>query len=390
MTFLSPVRRTIQHLSPVFHVKHPQKNHRRALVVLLGAVMLFSTACVGIASPTGWPGLSATEDGVIITQVDEGRVAALDAADGRQLWLFPDELPGGAIDPNNTDIELGATYATPVIDGNAVYLVSYEGLVVRLQFDEDRIEVNWYTQLVAEVVATPVLQDGTLYVATDTGALILIDAETGAVEARHNVSSGRIWGQPVVDSETVFLSDLDERSTFALNSADGGIIWETGLGASPADLVRDNGLLIVGSFDSALHALDLATGEERWRFDGNGWFVGPPLVTEDTLYAATMRGAVYALDREGNERWSFTLEDAEVRASPLLLDGTVVVATREGTIVGLDAQTGAQQWSSPVEGAHINAHGLVLDSSIFYVTTNHELLRVDASSGAVQRFTVAR
>jgi outer membrane protein assembly factor BamB len=361
------------------------------MVALLAALALLSTACATIGSANGWPALAVTSDGVLITQVDEGRVAAIDPADGRQLWLFPDQLPGGAIDPANEDIELGATYATPVIDGNAVYLVSYDGLAVRVDIDENRIEVGWYAALVQEVVATPVLSEGRLYIATDDGDVAVLNTESGAIEQQYALSAGRIWGRPALDGGTLYLSDLDGRATMALDIASGAIIWETGLtAASPADLVQDGDQLIVGSFDRALHALDVTTGEERWRFDGDGWFVGPPLVDGDTLYAATMRGTIYALDRTGTEVWSYEMDGEEVRAAPLLVNGTVVVATRDGLAVGLDAETGTQQWESPIEGAKVNAHGLLLDSDIYYITTDHELLRVDASTGAVQRFSVAR
>ncbi len=379
----------------MFHVKHKRQAPRLGRFGLLTAIAvfgIFASACVGIATADGWPGLAQTDDDFLVTQVDRGRVAAIDPTDGRQLWLFPDQLPGGAIDPANDDIELGSTYATPVIDGNAIYLVSYDGLAVRVEVSDGRIEVAWYAELNEEVVATPLLANGTLYVPTDTGAVISLDAETGGIERRFPVSNGRIWGQPVLQGNVLYLSDLDERATFALDLDTGSVLWEQGLTASsPADLVLDGNLLIVGSFDRALHALDItAGGDERWRFQGDGWFVGPPRINGETLYAATMRGTVYALDRNGNEIWSYTVEDEEFRASPLLIDDVVVVASRDGLVLGLDADTGAQRWESIVEGVGVNAHGLQLNSSVYFITTDHELLRVDATNGAVQRFSVAR
>lgn len=372
----------------VFHVKHRLK--RVLLSVALGGTALLASACATIGSAGGWPALAATDDGMVVTQVGGGRVAALDPSSGSRLWLFPDELPGGAIDPEDDDIELGATYAAPVVDGNNIYLVSYDGVAVNVAVDDGRISVAWYTDLEEEVVATPVLNGEQLYVATDTGAILVIEAGSGAVQQRLDVSGGRIWGQPALVDQTLYLADLDERATMAVDTTDGAVIWEaSATAASPADLVADDGMLMVGSFDSALHAIDAATGDERWRFDADGWIVGPPLVDGETLYAASMRGTVYALDRSGNEIWSHTFEDEEIRATPLLVDGTLVVATRGGIIAGLDPTTGASQWESPME-SEINAHGLVIDSRVIYITTDHELLRVDPSTGDVQRFGVAR
>ena len=145
----------------------------------------------------------------------------------------------------------------------------------------------------------------------------------------------------------------------------------------------------MGSFDRALHALDgAAGGAERWRFAGDGWFMGAPLSTGNTIYAATMRGSVYALDDSGHQLWQYQRAAAEFRASPILAGGTLVLAARDGSMIGLDPATGTERWAQTVPGARVDANGLLLESNLFYITTERTVLRVDPTSGSAQTFTV--
>ncbi len=82
-----------------------------------------------------------------------------------------------------------------------------------------------------------------------------------------------------------------------------------------------NGTIYFGSFDGNLHAVDLATGNERWhRFLGQhptnscGWYTvsqtGSPVYVNGEVYAAGGDGSLHALNSAtGNEDWSVQLEN---------------------------------------------------------------------------------
>jgi outer membrane protein assembly factor BamB len=185
----------------------------------------------------------------------------------------------------------------------------------------------------------------------------------------------------------IYVGSLDNSDLVALNVDTGTTEWRKELaGATAAGVTVDGDTIIVASFDRALHSLDAAAGgTERWRFEGDGWFVGTPLVTKDAIYAATMRGTVYAVDKSGKQIWSRAHPDREFRSSPILAGDTLVIAARDGTILGLNVADGAEKWSTEPQGA-IDADGLLLESSLFYITTSRALLRVDPADGAIRSF----
>jgi len=328
-------------------------------------------------------------DGSILIQVKPGEVRAIDPSSGSERWHFPNSVKTEKSSKRVSRPVKGTFYAAPVFDQNRTYLVSYEGHLVRLDRPQGSTEIAnpWTVELGENVVATPVLSGGRLYVPTEAGEVIAVNAEDGSIVSRIRIESGRLWGSPLISGENLILSNFDHKTTYAMRLSDGQAAWSTGhLGASIADLVASGQSVLIGSLDGSLHAIDAANGAPRWQFAADGWVTGSPLVAGDTIYAGTMRGSVYALTLDGQQRWRFTLDDAkpEFRATPALVNGILVAVSRRGVVVGLDPATGRQRWRSEIADVRLDASPLAVDGSVFLATTKHALIRVDASSGATQ------
>ena len=66
-----------------------------------------------------------------------------------------------------------------------------------------------------------------------------------------------------------------------------------------------NDTVYFGSGDRHLYALDLHTGEERWRFQADEWIHGAPTYFDGVLYVGANSGHVYAIDPETGRAWVF-------------------------------------------------------------------------------------
>jgi outer membrane protein assembly factor BamB len=153
-----------------------------------------------------------------------------------------------------------------------------------------------------------------------------------------------------------------------------------------------------------LMGLDLATGEERWRFqlaDGQGPESGT--IAGDTLFVGTSfpsEGAVeapvvYALDlATGNERWRAVLDPGTDLqwAAPVVDGGQVLVAdtlSHEGSasashLHALDADTGRRRWKADLHASTQGffAEGPVVAGGLAYLATaSGMLVAVDTRSG---------
>ena len=346
-----------------------------------------SSACAtDVSSPDGWAAPVRAGD-LTILQEKSGELAAVrlgatdnpgtNDVDERVAWRFPDD--------DIDDVDLDAVYANPILDGNTLYVAGYSGEVVALDLTFEPPRILWLRDLDVQIVATPAFDGRTLYVGTEAGTIIPITVTSGAVGASLAQTDERIWSEPLLGGGAIYVAALDDRVR-AISIADGRERWTTSLsGAIPGDAAIQGRLLVVGSFDRTLHAFDVDTGAEEWAFAGDGWFWARPLIAGDTVYAASTRGSIYALNASGGDggrvRWHFRQLDSEIRVRPVLAGGVLVVAAEEGTIWGLDPATGDVRWTAPLSTHRFLADPLVLDSSLIYATARGDLIEIDPQSG---------
>lgn len=139
-----------------------------------------------------------------------------------------------------------------------------------------------------------------------------------------------------------------------------------GSGATSTPLVSGN-TVYVGGWDGFFYAVERASGALRWKKRvGRQHVRSTPLLTQDRIYVAADRSLV-ALDRDNGEILFETplIEHPQgfIDSSPKLADGVVVLGlasyelnlekddyTFEGSVVGLDAESGELLWDFPVTG----------------------------------------
>ena len=73
--------------------------------------------------------------------------------------------------------------------------------------------------------------------------------------------------------------------------------------------------------------------------------LGTPAIWQDTVYAGSATGRLYALDAAtGGVRWSFDAA-SPISGSPTVVAGNVYISTQAKKTFALDALTGAEVWS---------------------------------------------
>ena len=78
------------------------------------------------------------------------------------------------------------------------------------------------------------------------------------------------------------------------------------------------GMLLVGSYDTQLHAIDLNTGTARWTFRTGAGICGTPAIWRDRVIIGSEDGNVYAVPVQGGpELWRFSTEGRTVFATDL-------------------------------------------------------------------------
>jgi outer membrane protein assembly factor BamB len=125
-----------------------------------------------------------------------------------------------------------------------------------------------------------------------------------------------------------------------------------------------------------------------WTFQAAGPIESSVAVLGRTTYVVSKDGVIHALDLPtGTERWSAALHATAGSASPLIVDGLVIVGDQAGTVHAFDPGTGAQRWERQLDGA-IDGAAAAVGHRVLTATEAGRAYAIDARSGTVAWTTV--
>ncbi len=236
--------------------------------------------------------------------------------------------------------------------------------------------------------------DGRAFVASGSGTLAALDAETGEQVWLRELDSPLSGGPAAADGLVVVGSR--EGRLFGVSAEDGATLWTSLLTSevlAPADIGQ--GVVVARSNDGRLFALEPDSGERRWLYDRNVPSLslrghGSPVLVGGGVVAGFDNGRLAALTLdEGTPVWEATIGVAQGRtdlermvdidADPVI-DGTdVYAASYQGRIAGLDLRDGRIGWARDV-----SVHsGLTVDESrVFASDDQGRIWALDRATGA--------
>lgn len=228
------------------------------------------------------------------------------------------------------------------------------------------------------------------------GRVELHDLETGGVRFTAHVApraaggaTGALVNGPALPKLLVVAEG--DRSVTAVDLVSGEVRWRyTGRRPASYRMRRAGKLLIVAGGDSALIALDVFTGEVVWRVRDRLPFSGDICIDHDSAFAVAGGpvGPCKLLHVDlwtGALRWARELEERPCTGqAPLVSGNAVIVPTRDKRGVGASAlarDTGAPLWEQPPGLASPTTAWLVVDDALIANTASGALLCLEASTG---------
>jgi eukaryotic-like serine/threonine-protein kinase len=267
--------------------------------------------------------------------------------------------------------------------------------------------LQWRVQTNGPVRSSPVIAAATIYIGSGDGHVYAINANTGVVRWRH-ATGAAIPSTPAVANGLVLVNGNDGRFR-ALRAPDGRLAWSFATGAAiPLKWGYESGeiytsspaivgaVVVFGSEDGHVYALDVRSGRERWRFRSGGRVYSSPAIAGGTVYAADQAGSVFALAlTSGRQIWRFDTEGTRlssadwgfdrttVQSSPAVAGGAVYVGARDGFLYAIDRATGAQRWRQDHKVSWVNSSPAVSGGLVYAGTSDGRFIQaVDTTTGA--------
>ena len=238
----------------------------------------------------------------------EGRAYALRLKDGKIIWKTT----------------VGSVEAPLGLDGDALFIGTEEGLVLRLGTAGGT--VAWRRRLSGAVRAAPVPTPEGIAVVTTSDTLYLLDKATGEIRQRMH-TPGTVLGSPALDGLRLFF----------------------------------------GTMDGHILEVDLPTLAVRWDRAAGDAVYGSPALAGDTLYAVARNGTLWIIPTASPDAARSLPLDIVVTAGPTpLASGMILAAGVNGEVLLVDRASGAVLWRAHLDGP-IEQPPLVRDRQLVVV-----------------------
>jgi len=333
-------------------------------------------------SPRRWPQFQADA-------LNSGYTETLGPTEGTVAWEFDTGGPGqstgtppatGTPYENVPDDPTDNVVSSPAVVDGTVYVGNNDGTLYAI--DAVSGDETWSYEADAEVMSSPTVTDGTVYVGSHDESLHAVDAESGDREWVFE-ADGSVFASPTYHDGTLYVGSQNG-SMYAVDTA-GERVWQQSI----ADRVDStaavaDGTVYVGTWNDdrsgSVVALDAASGEQVNEYPANGEVACSPTVVDGVVYFGDYARVFYAVDTATAELvWGREFDDA-ILSSPVVDEGTVYVAGFDNTLWALDVENGDIQWSYSTEDQVFSSPAVTPDT-VYIGSADDNLYAVDRATG---------
>ncbi|HSM25791.1 MAG TPA: PQQ-binding-like beta-propeller repeat protein [Anaerolineaceae bacterium] len=188
------------------------------------------------------------------------------------------------------------------------------------------------------------------------------------------------------DEDSVYVAYANQ--VYSLRLRDGSMNWrypEKAEGARTffANPAVNGSSVIVGDYKNSLTALDTQSGTIKWIFEGaKNRYIGGALVVGDTVLAPNADHNLYALDLNGNLKWTFTSRHS-LWSTPIVNEDVVYLSSMDHYLYAIDIRSGSLIWEVDLGGAIVYSPSFDTDT-IFVATLANEVIAIDAKNGSTK------
>lgn len=217
--------------------------------------------------------------GTVLLGSADGSAAALAHADGAPRWRAPTKT-------------LASGSPIPFLGRQFVW-IDARGTLQACDAVSGKVEPRTPPAAVLRGTPAPATDDR-LWAFAEDDSLRLVAADSGTALRRFPVPRGFTEPQPAIAGDAAYVSAHD--GNVAGFRAGGETLFRKRLEQpAPLGVTVAGGRVYAGGAGGRLSVLDATTGEEIWRFDAGARISSRPTVADGTVYVATSRGELIAL-----------------------------------------------------------------------------------------------
>lgn len=236
--------------------------------------------------------------------------------------------------------------SSPTIDKDVIYVGAEGPFFYAISRIDGSIKWQYETSMLF-MHGKAAIAEGKVFIADMTGGVAALDQETG--ELIWSQDFGAVQSSIAYKDGMLYFGSRDQ-NLHALDAKTGDKKWSrmtpSGSWVVSSAAVNDD-VVAIGTSDSKLvHVYDRITGEPKTEFSTDSRVFGSPVIVGDVVYfgtAFTDRSALmvdvdafYAVDlNTGEEKWRFEGNHSPILSTPVVADGVVFFTALDGTVYAL-------------------------------------------------------
>lgn len=311
-------------------------------------------------------------NGNLFTTSQKGHVRVFRFTDGESIWQIKLDIP---------------ISAGPGIGEGLVVVGSHKGDVIALS--EENGNKKWHTNVSSEVLATPGINQGMVIVRTIDGKIYGLNSQTGErvwiyESPRVPLLSLRGTSSPIV-TDRFIIAGFDNGKMAVLELQTGKVLWQTQI-AKPsgrteldrivdidADPILDQDVVYISSYQGRTVAIDLVRGKLLWEKESSS-YTGLA-VDSDYLYISDNNSYVAAMDRfSGTGVWKQEKLKARAITAPAILNNYIVVGDLEGYLHWMKREDGKFVTRHQIDNVSIKATPIVLNETLVAISSDGKIV----------------
>jgi len=297
-------------------------------------------------------GAPAIADGVVYIGNFDENLYALDLASGQQKWK----------------VKAGPTKAPPSIHKGNVYIGDENGIFHCI--DAGKGTSKWTYETDGEITSGANFAGDRILFGSHDSTLYCLSAD-GKLQWKFQ-TEGPVNGSPVVIGERTFVAGCDSNlHVIDLKSGKSLVAVDLG-GQAGATAAVANDKLYVGTMTNQVQAVDLKKNQIAWTYEAKRRaqpFYGSAAVSDKLVVVGSRDRVLHAIDRAtGTPAWVFPTEGA-VDCSPVIVGDRVVFGSSDGNFYVVDLKTGTEIQRLPL-GGRILGSPAVSDGKVVVGTTD--------------------
>jgi len=268
----------------------------------------------------------------------------------------------------------------------------------------DRLAPLWRFRAGAAVRTTPVVAAGRVFIANAKGEILAADLNGELLWSVALVRGTRADGTPheeIIDAplacfDGLVLAGTADGTLYALDAVTGEEKWRYEVGGlilgTPNRLLvpatdeetERKAVIVISQADGALHCVDLTDGQPIWKTEGISRCDGSPSVGDGLVVFGSCVAALHVFSAADGrlERDIEVGTDSEV-AGGVAVDGdTVVTGSRSGRVLHADLRTGATIWVNDDSNFEVFSTPAVSRDYVVFAANDGYVYAVDRETGA--------